>query len=117
MSAHTKSFAGVSEPFLQPYVWYAQYLFVLQLVRAVLQSTRLSGRNTKYMSLRPKGHPFALIWLKTSVLRSLCVTALATFAPVWGNAVVSTIESTKVDVFAGVPLLPGYWVAVARTPE
>src|SRR5450759_872800 len=113
MSAQTKSFAGVSEP-EKPYVWYAQYLFVLHEVNASLQSTRLFGRNTKYMLLRPKGQPCAPIWVNTSVLMSVWVTAWATSAPVCGNAFVSTIESTNVDVSAGVPLFPEYCVAVLR---
>ena len=84
MSAHTKSFAGVLEP-EKPYVWYAQYLFVLQLVSASLQSTTLSGRKMKYMLVMPLFQPaFAPIWLNTSVLRSVCVTACATSAPVCG---------------------------------
>ena len=96
-------------------MWYAQYAFVLQLVSALLQSTSPFGRNTKYMSLRPRFQPeWAPIWLKTSWLRSPCVTAWATSAPVWGNAVVSTIESMNVEVSAGVPLVPVYCVVVFR---
>src|SRR5580765_8129036 len=97
MSAHTKSLAGVSGQ-EKPYVWYAQYAFVLQFASALSQSTRLSGRNTKYIVLIPLGQLFELIWLKTSWLMSLCVTACATSAPVCGYAVVSTIEVTNVDV-------------------
>src|SRR5215471_1964206 len=112
MSAQMKSFAGVSLP-LQPRVWYAQYLFQLQLTSVLSQSTRLSGRKTKYMVLSPSGQLFALIWLKTSWFRSPCVTGLA-FVPACGNGVVSTIEVTKVDVSLGVPFLPGYCVVVFR---
>src|SRR3954454_3892690 len=66
MSAQMKSLAGVSDP-LQPRVWWAQSAFLLQWPPPLSQSTRLSGRNTKYISLSPSGQPFALIWLKTSV--------------------------------------------------
>ena len=113
MSAQTKSFAGVSEPLRQPYVWYAQYLFVLHEVRASLQSTMPFGRKMKYIVESPYGHPFELMLLKTSVLRSVWVTGAAN-VPACGKAVVSTTDVTKFDVSAGEPLLPEYCVVVFR---
>src|SRR5690348_15187349 len=70
MSAHTKSFSGLSSP-KNPYVWYAQYLFVLQLAPSLLlQSTTPLGRKMKYMSLSPSGQPLAFSCLPTSPFRS-----------------------------------------------
>ena len=68
------------------------------------------------MFVIPSPQLCAPIWLKTSELRSPCVTGSAE-VPACGKAVVSTTDAMKFEVVDGVPLFPEYCVVVFRICE